>query len=170
MKLKKLSMVLLIVGIVALTADVAYAQFEVYLTINGVSGKSRVDSRSTDWTQILGMPHPSRFASGAAGGGGAQTGKVEISDFSIDKYVDKASPKISEICSSGSHVRDVTLELRRAGGDKQAFLKIKMTDVKITGIKPVRGKSNLERVTFQYKILKWERLTPIKKAAKIKRK
>ena len=170
MNLKKLSMGILILGMLALTVEVAHAQFNVYLKIKGVSGESRVDSRSTDWTQIGGMPHPSRIASGAAGSRGGNAGKVELSDFSIVKNVDKASPKLNLKCTSGEHIPEVTLELRRAGGDKKTFLKIKMTDVKIASIRPEGSGGKKERVTFQYKTLKWERVSLIKRKSRVIKK
>jgi type VI secretion system secreted protein Hcp len=170
MNLKKLSMGILILGVVALTVQVAHAQFKTYLKIKGVSGESSVDSRSTDWTQVGGMPHPSRIASGAAGRSGASTGKAELSDFSIVKNVDKASPKLDLKCTSGEHIPEVTLELRRTGGDKKTFFKIKMTGVKIANIQPVGSGGKKERVTFQYKTLKWERVSLIKKRSNVIKK
>ncbi len=170
MNFKRLSMGILILGIMALTVQVAHAQFNVYLKIKGIAGESRVDSRSTDWTQVGGMPHPSRIASGTAGGSGANAGKVELSDFSIVKNVDKASPKLQLKCTSGEHIPEATLELRRAGGDKKTFLRIKMTDVKVTSIQSLGSGGKKERVTFQYKTLKWERVSLIKKRSNVIKK
>lgn len=172
MTAKRLVMAVLILGIVALTAEVAFADFETYLKIGGVTGKSKVDSHATDWGQISGMIHPSRIASGAAGSSGARTGRVESQDFSIVKELDKSSPSLGEKFSSGEHIRDVTLELRRAGGDKQVFLKIKMTDVKIVRIESAgsSGGARMERVTFRFKTLKWERPIARQKNPLIKKK
>ena len=170
MNLKKLSMGILILGIVALTVDVAHAQFDTFLKIEGVTGESKVDSRSTDWTQIQGMPHPSGIASGAAGSSGARAGRAELSNFSIVKNVDKTSPKLNLKCSSGEHIPEVTLELSRAGRDKQTFFKIKMTDVKIVSIRPAGSRSKMEKVTFQYKTLKLECVSPIKMIGKLIKK
>ncbi len=170
MNFKKLSMGILILGIVALTVDVAHAQFDTYLKIKGITGESKVDSHSTDWTQVQGMTHPSSIASGAAGSSGARVGRAELSNFSIVKNVDKASPKLNLKCTSGKHIPEVTLELRRAGGDKQTFFKIKMTDVKIVSIRPAGSRGKMERVTFQYKTLKWERVSPIKRTGKVIKK
>ncbi len=158
---KKLCIIPLILGFLMLTAGVSFADFDVFLKIEGVSGQSKVNSHETDWTQILGMAHPSQMASGAAGSRSARTGKVEYSDFSIVKDLDKATPKLADKVASGEVMPKVTLELRRAGGDKQVFLKITMTEVKISSIRSAggRGKAKRERVTFKYKTLKWERIS-----------
>ena len=158
---KKLGIVALILGIMILTAEVALADFEVYLMIEGVSGKSKVNSHETDWSDIIGMVHPSHIESGAAGSRSARTGKVEFNDFSIVKELDKATPKLADKVASGEVIPKVTLELRRAGGDKQVFLKITMTEVKIVGIRSAgtSGRAKLEKVTFKYKTLIWERVS-----------
>lgn len=155
---KKLRIVVFIMGFLMLTVGVAFADFDVFLMIEGIEGKSKVDSHQTDWTEIIGMVHPSRMESGAAGSRNARTGKVEFNDFSIVKDLDKATPKLADKVASGEVVPKVTLELRRTGGDKQVFLKITMTQVKITSIRPAGGsvKAKMERVTFKYKTLKWE--------------
>ena len=172
MTAKRLGMAVLILGIVVLTAEVAFADFETILKIGGVAGQSKVDSHATDWEQISGMIHPSRIASGAAGSSGARTGRVESQDFSIVKELDKSTPTLGEKFGSGEHIPEVTLELRRAGGDKQVFLKIKMTDVKIVRIQPAgsRGGTKMERVTFRFKTLKWERPIARQTRPRIKKK
>ena len=80
--------------------------------------------------------------------------------FVIVKQVDKASPKLYEFCSSGKHLKDVTLEVCRAGGDKVKYLEVKMEEVLISGVSPggsAKGTDNLpvEEVRFDYGKIKW---------------
>ncbi|RIX49732.1 MAG: Hcp1 family type VI secretion system effector [Rhodocyclales bacterium GT-UBC] len=49
--------------------------------------------------------------------------------FAISKQVDKASPKLFEACCTGKHLKEVSIEVCRAGGDKQKYLEIRMEQV-----------------------------------------
>ena len=57
---------------------------------------------------------------------------MDISDFSLVKQLDKASPKLFQSCCTGEHIADVTLELCKAGGDKQKYMTYKFTDVLVS--------------------------------------
>src|SRR5215510_2562516 len=53
---------------------------------------------------------------------------------SIVKQLDKASPKLAQACAAGEHFKNATLTLSRAGGDKQPYMKYKLTDVLIENV------------------------------------
>jgi type VI secretion system secreted protein Hcp len=63
----------------------------------------------------------------AVGPGGASK-----RDFTVTKYVDKASPDLFKACNKGTHFAVAIIHVRKAGGKPQEFLVIKMTDVIIT--------------------------------------
>src|SRR6478609_7461041 len=104
--------------------------FDAFLKIDGIPGES-TDDKHKDWIEILsfdfGMDQPSSATDSSAGGG--TTERVDIEDFAVMKHLDKASPKLYEFCCNGKHVKDVTLELCRAGGDKMKYLEVKMEQV-----------------------------------------
>src|SRR3546814_12338455 len=50
--------------------------------------------------------------------GGAGAGKATFEDFSVQKNTDSGSPGLFRTCCSGGHYGDVTLILRRSGGDR----------------------------------------------------
>src|SRR5579859_96405 len=107
--------------------------FDAFLKIDGVPGES-TDDKHKDWIEVLsfngGMTQPSSATASSAGGG--TTERVNFHDFSVTKVLDKASPKLYEICANGKHIKSVTLELCRAGGDKLKYMEVKMEEVIIS--------------------------------------
>ena len=135
--------------------------FDVFLKIDGIPGEC-TDDKHKDWIEVLSFEHiitqPKSATKSSAGG--ASTERCEHGDFIIEKHLDKASPKIYEACSSGKHLKDVTIELCRAGGDKLKYMEIKLEEVLITAVVPsakAKGEDNLptEKVHFDYGKIKW---------------
>src|SRR5690242_12614568 len=106
--------------------------FDAFLKIDGIPGES-TDDKHKDWVEIESVSYeldqPSSATDSSAGGG--TTERVDIHDLAITKLVDKASAKLYEFCCTGKHLKDATVELCRAGGDKLRYLEIKMEDVVI---------------------------------------
>lgn len=101
-----------------------------FLKIDGVDGEStdkahkgEIDVMSWSWGE-------SNSGSSAAGGGGG-AGKVSMDDFHFVMQFNKASPKLILACATGEHVKEATLVCRKAGGDQQEYMKIKMSDLVI---------------------------------------
>src|SRR5205823_2454089 len=91
------------------------------------------------------------FASAKGKGGG----KVTVHDISITKKVDKASPLFFKNCVKGTHYKNVTTAMRKAGGTTPIeYLKYKLTDVIISSYQEVSsggGKSTPEEsITFNF--------------------
>jgi type VI secretion system secreted protein Hcp len=135
--------------------------FDAFLKIDGIPGES-TDDKHKDWIEILSygldIEQPSSATDSSAGGG--TTERVDLDDFEVAKHLDKASAKIYEFCCTGKHVKDVTLELCRAGGDKLKYLEVKMENVVISSAK-ANGQSEAsdgfptERVRFNFAKIKW---------------
>ncbi|MBV9504952.1 MAG: type VI secretion system tube protein Hcp [Acidobacteriia bacterium] len=135
--------------------------FDAFLKIDGVPGES-TDDKHKDWIEVLSFSHglsqPSSATASSAGGG--TTERVNVSDFSVVKHLDKSTPKLHELCCGGKHIANVTLELCRAGGDKQKYLEVKMEQVIISGVQPggaAGGTDTLptEHVSFNFGKIKW---------------
>ncbi|HQJ09058.1 MAG TPA: type VI secretion system tube protein Hcp, partial [Deltaproteobacteria bacterium] len=100
-------------------------------------------------------------ASGSRSSGGSATAeRCNHSDFSIVKTLDKASPKLALFCCNGSHINSVTIELCRAGGDKQKYMEYKLSDVIVSSVRPGGSASGgetlpLEEVSFNYGKIEW---------------
>ena len=84
---------------------------------------------------------------GSAGtGGGAGSGKVNVQDLTFTKWVDKATPQLFLARCTGKHFKDATLVVRKAGEKPVEYLKIKMDEVLVSGIKS-RGSDGEDRLT-----------------------
>ncbi|MCC7157756.1 MAG: type VI secretion system tube protein Hcp [Bryobacterales bacterium] len=135
--------------------------FDAFCKVDQVPGES-TDDKHKDWIEVLSYSHhisqPRSATKSSAGGAGTE--RCEHGEFVIVKQLDKASPKLYEFCSSGKHLKDVTLELCRAGGDKVKYLEVKLEEVLVCAVSPggsAKGGDNLpvEEVRFDYGKIKW---------------
>jgi type VI secretion system secreted protein Hcp len=130
--------------------------FDAFLKINGIEGESQ-DDKHKNQIEILSFSWgANQTASASASSGGARTAeRVNLSDFSIVKSLDKASPKLFLHCCNGKHIPDVTLELCRATGEKQKYMEYKLTDVIVSSYRPGGASQGgealpMEEVSFNY--------------------
>jgi type VI secretion system secreted protein Hcp len=131
-----------------------------FLKIDGVEGestddkhKSEIDLESWSWGATQ--------SGTSSGGGGGGAGKVSMQDFHFVMRVNKASPKLMLACSTGEHIKEATLTCRKAGGDQQEYMKIKMSDLLVSSyqtggsggdIIPVDQISlNFSKIEYEYK-------------------
>lgn len=135
--------------------------FEGYCKIDGIPGECTEDQHK-DWIEILSFDHGINqpTSATASSAGGATTGHCEHRDYSIVKYIDKASPKLYEVSSSGKHIKEVTIEfMRAAGGSKVKYMEVKMEEVVISSVHPGASKNAegfpTEAVSFNYGTIKW---------------
>lgn len=131
---------------------------DVFLQIEGIPGESS-DENHKDWIEILSYSHGvSQTGSGSRSTGGAATsGRTDHQDFSIVKALDKASPELNLYCCNGKHIKKMTLELCRATGDKQPYMKYMFEDIIVTSVSIGGGGGGIptESVTFNYGRLDW---------------
>ena len=83
----------------------------------------------------FGVENPTTIGSATGGAGG---GKIKFYEFTITKMNDKASPAFFKNCCAGAHYKNVTIDMRKAGGDPssagQPFLQFKFETVFTTKI------------------------------------
>jgi type VI secretion system secreted protein Hcp len=135
--------------------------FDAFLKIATIPGES-TDQRHTSWIEVLSFHHSMQQpTTGSVSSGGARSAeRVNHSDLSIVKSLDKASPKLALACSKGEHISEVTLVLCRATGDKQKYMEYKLSDVLITSVRPggsAHGSETLpvEEISFSYSKIEW---------------
>lgn len=104
--------------------------FDAFLKIEGIEGDS-TDRNHKGEIEILSWSWGETNASANTGGGGG-AGKVSMQDFHFTMQVSKASPNLMLACATGKHFREATLTARKAGGQQQDFLKIKLSDVLVS--------------------------------------
>jgi type VI secretion system secreted protein Hcp len=124
---------------------------DMFLKLDGIKGESG-DHKHKDEIHIesfsWGMSQTG--AHGTGGGGGA--GKVSVHDISITKYVDRASPALMLHCCNGKHIPAGLITVRKAGDKPLEYLKIKLTDILISGVQAAGHGSDLltENVTLNF--------------------
>ncbi len=105
------------------------ATTDFFLKLDGIKGES-TDAKHKGEIEIesfsAGLSNSGSFANAPGAGGGS--GKVSFQDIHFTKKVDSSSPLLMLACATGSHVKEATLTCRKAGGDQQEYLKIKLTD------------------------------------------
>lgn len=127
--------------------------FDAFLKVNGggIEGESG-DESHRGWIEVSsyswGVSQPAR---GLATTGGQSAERADFQDFTVVKTIDKASPKLVLACCKGTVLDDITLELCRAGGDKEKYMSYKMEDVIVSSFQPSSGTDlPTENVSFSY--------------------
>lgn len=131
--------------------------FDCFLKIEGVTGESS-DEKHEGWIEILSFKHGVSVPRDA--GSGLPSGRRVHQDFTVVKTVDKASPILVQRLCNNKEIKEVTIELCRATGDKQKYMEYLLQDVWINGIRlsgsPKGGEAlPLEEVSFNYKTITW---------------
>ena len=109
--------------------------FDSFIKIGDVKGESG-DSKHKDEIEVLSFHFGVMNAGTSGHGSGGGAGKAQLADFSFVKKVDKASPVLFQHCATGQHIKDATFVVRRAGGTQLEYLKIKLTDVLVSSVRP----------------------------------
>lgn len=96
---------------------------DIYVQISGIQGESS-DDRHKNWIEAqwidYGMSQPAAQSSSS---GGARSGtRIDFSEFTIGKIIDKTSPTLYLYCCNGKHIPDVYVELCKAGGGKTPYM------------------------------------------------
>jgi type VI secretion system secreted protein Hcp len=108
---------------------------DIFAKIGDIKGES-LDAKHKDEVEVLSWSWGvSQSGSTTHGGGGGQ-GKASFNDFNFTHRVDRASPVLLSACATGSHIKEATITVRKAGKGQQEFLIIKMNDVIITSVNP----------------------------------
>src|SRR5262245_874401 len=129
--------------------------FDAFMKIDGVEGESSDDKHKGQIEVLsysLGVDQPNTTSASSHGSLSAE--RANFHPFTVVKAIDKASAKLALGCASGEHFPKATLEICRAGGDKQPYMEYKMTDVMVTSFRPGGAGHGeavpLEEVAFSY--------------------
>src|SRR5262245_45875339 len=97
-----------------------------FLKIAGIEGESE-DEKHKGEIEILSFSMAANTIGTGGSGTGSGAGKVVYQDMHFVAQVSKASPSLLLACSTGQHFKEVVLTARKAGGDAQDYLTIKLT-------------------------------------------
>ena len=107
---------------------------DMFLKIVGVNGEAK-DKEHGNEIDVLAWNWGMANKGSAHALGGAGSGKVNVQDVQVTKYVDSASPKLMKACCSGTHYPTALLTVRKAGGTSPVeYIKIKMEAVFISSV------------------------------------
>ena len=124
---------------------------DMFLKLDGIKGESK-DAKHKDEIHIESFSWglSQTGAHGSGGGGGA--GKVSVHDISVTKFLDKASPELMLACCNGKHIKEGLITVRKAGENPVEYLKIKLSDILISGVQNAGHGSDLltENLTLNF--------------------
>lgn len=106
---------------------------DMFLKLEGIKGESK-DAKHPDEIQVLAWSWGVSNSGSHGHGGGGGSGKANANDISFTKNVDRASAATWMACTTGKHIKDATLVVRKAGDKPLEYLKITMTDLLVSSI------------------------------------
>jgi|ERR1039458_6672224 type VI secretion system secreted protein Hcp len=128
--------------------------YDLFMSIEGIAGES-TDFRHPEWIELLLLEHEIQPASVAEGSPDRPLGEYEVL-----KLLDRSSPKLYEACCSKRLIPQITIELCRAGDDRQRLLEIRLEDAVVSSVKFVANASGedarpTEYVRFRFDRIRW---------------
>ncbi|MBI6567737.1 Hcp family type VI secretion system effector [Pseudomonas synxantha] len=134
--------------------------FDAFMHLDGVEGES-LDAEHKGWVELLSYHYDAiqSISQSTHSNGGASAGRVMLGDFQISKYVDRATPKLFELCCRGSQIKTVTIRIHRAGGEKSKYMDIVLEDVlvsTVSGQGADQGGLPMEVINLNYRRIKFE--------------
>jgi type VI secretion system secreted protein Hcp len=118
---------------------------DMFIKIGALKGESR-DSKFKDTIDVLAWSWGASNSGSAHSGGGAGSGKANIQDLSLTKYIDASSPALLLACCKGTHIDKATLTMRKAGDKPLEYLVIEFDEVLITSLS-TGGSGGEDRLT-----------------------
>ena len=108
---------------------------DIFAKIGDIKGES-LDVKHKDELEVLSWSWGVSQSASIGGGGGQGQGKASFKELNFTHAIDKSSPVLMKACATGSHIKDATITVRKAGKGQQEYLIIKMSDVIVTGVSP----------------------------------
>jgi type VI secretion system secreted protein Hcp len=127
-----------------------------FLKLDGIQGES-ADEKHTGWIQLMSFSLGASQVTSVAGTGGSGAGKADLSDFSIMKYLDKATAPTFKALVMGTHIKSGNVEAVKAGAGGKPFLKYDFQEMFVTS-QQLSASSEIptESVSFSYNQIKVE--------------
>lgn len=141
---------------------------DMFLNLDGIKGES-TDSKHKGEIDILSFSWGMSQLGAGHRGSGSGAGKVEVSDISITKYIDKSSPSIMTACATGEHIAKGKFTVRKAGGSSPLdYLTLDMEKVYISSYQTggTGGELLTETIGLNFVKVKLEYWTQTEKGAK----
>jgi len=123
----------------------AFAAVDMYIKFAGIEGESSHSDHKGE-SEVLSVSW------GAASTVNGKKGC--ISDLSLNKYFDKASPHLITNAATGAAIPTATLTMRKAGEGQRDFFKITMTNVKVSSYHAAGGgEAPMESLSLSFDVM-----------------
>ena len=122
---------------------------DIFVKIGNIPGES-FDARHKDEIEVIsfawGVSNAARVTTGGP------TARPTIRELSFVHAIDKATPKLLQACAMATRLPDATITHRRAGGQQQEFLIVRLSDVVVTSVSQGGGsdQSAVETVSVAF--------------------
>lgn len=118
---------------------------DIFIKIDGIKGESQDKSHAAEIDVLAWSWGGSQSGSGHTGGGSG-AGKVNIQDLSFTKYVDASSTTLFQHMCKGTHIKDASLVVRKAGDKPLEYMKFKFYDILVSSLS-TGGSGGEDRLT-----------------------
>jgi type VI secretion system secreted protein Hcp len=132
----------------------AKARGKAYMQI-GILGES-TDADHLNWIDIFGMSYKEENSSTIG-----TAGKVNFSNLTVVKELDRSSPKLALTCASGQHIKQVLIQCMTSDpATPKKYYEITLTEAFVTGVTPkmvYRGNGFIfmEEISFGFSKIEW---------------
>lgn len=132
-----------------------------YLQLDGIKGES-ADSQHQAWIECASVnwsiAQPKSATASTAGGHTAE--RAELSEISISKLVDLASPMLAQVCACGKTIPKAKIEMQRADGNGQPikYFEVELENVLIAHIAPAFNGADIasEHIGLKFSKVRWK--------------
>ena len=118
---------------------------DMFLKLDGIKGES-ADDKHKEEIDVLAWSWGASQSGTMHEGSGGGAGKANFQDISVTKWVDSASHKLLKAVSTGQHVKEALLTVRKAGEKPLEYLKITMKNCLISSVS-TGGSGGEDRLT-----------------------
>jgi len=126
---------------------------DAFLLINDQAGAVNGESIDTSHPKLLQIQNFSfgvELPASPGTGTGLGAGKANIRQFEFDVDNSTASPTLFQHACDGTHCKNATLYIRKAGGTPQDYYVWKFQDLVLTKFEVTCGESIVEKVAFAF--------------------
>jgi type VI secretion system secreted protein Hcp len=128
-----------------------------YLQLDGIKGES-ADSKHSGWIECTSITQPKSAT--ASTGGGHTAERAELSEISISKLIDLASPMLAQLCACGKTIPKAKLEMQRADGNGEPikYYEVELENVLIAHLAPNFSGGNFptESIGLKFSKVRWK--------------
>jgi type VI secretion system secreted protein Hcp len=146
---------------IVLASGRVQAQNSFYLKVDDIHGEA-TDHMYKDWIVCVAIGNGVSNTAASAENY-PPLGRPKFQDFTVTKYVDKASPNLNIACAKGTHLKEVELVCVRIAAANPGYVAYRFTlnDAMVKSIQ-VKGEmpALIEDIAFSFKKIKWE-YTPL---------